>query len=285
MKNILNIIAVHFILVLLISAKSNAEEKDYSFKDLNKNIFQVQDTTQLPNSQPKKHSGLAWSGLIRLGLGHHDNLTQAKSWNGPKVKTSNTYWTIRLEVGPGYKSAYLHLILAGKRPIPGSSISRGWSHSADLVEQGVLLRMRLFPMTSIVNLTPILGYHWDFDEAATIWDPAGSKPDSLNLKNEDKGGFFGVETQFILRTLSKMPSYNKELRLVFSYMHQSLQNENINKYSFEFGLFAYSFEKDLKGKKVLAGIGSASLSIEHIDWSSGRSDWFVGPSATLMIIY
>ncbi len=285
MKIIFKILPYHFFFLLFLFANSNAEERDYSFRDLNKNIFQLQDTNQSANSQPKKHSGLAWSALIRLGLGHHDDLTQAKSWNGPKLKTSNTYWAIRLEVGPGYKSAYLHLILSGKWPIPRTTTERGYSHTAELGEQGVLARVRLLPITSIINFTPILGYNWDLDEVATIYDPTGSTPDSLNLKNEDKGGFFGVEAQFILITLSKMPSYNKELRLVFSYIHQSLQNENINKYSFEFGLFAYSFEMDLKGKKVLAGVGSASLSIEHINWSSGRSDWFVGPSVTMAIIY
>lgn len=284
MKNICKILLYQIFFVLLILGRADAEEKNYSFGDLNKKFFLTQDTNQTSTSQPKKYSGLAWSGSIRLGLGHHDDLTQAKSWNGPKLKTSNTYWTIRLEVGPGYKSAYLHLILSGKRPIPGTTIERGYGHAADLDEQGVLLRVRLFPMTSVVNFTPILGYSWQLDEVARIYDPTGSNSDSLNLIKRDRGSFFGVETHFIILTLSKFPS-NKDLRLVFSYLYQSLRNENLNKYHLEFGLFAYEFQKDLQQKNVLRGILSLALSIEHIDWSQGRTDWFVGPSVTMAIIY
>ncbi|EQB62839.1 MAG: hypothetical protein RBG1_1C00001G0418 [candidate division Zixibacteria bacterium RBG-1] len=274
MKINLNIIIFHLVLVLLISAEAKAEEKDYGFFDLNKSVFQVRDTAQFSQSDSQKYTGLGLAFLIRLGLGHHDNLTQAESWTGPKLKTSKTYWSIHLEGGLVYKSAYLQGFASGKRPIPGTRTERGYSHSADLEENGVFLRVRLFPIASILNLTPILGYSWQLDEVARIYDPTGSNPDSLNIENRDKGPFYGAEIQYIVL---RFPD-QQDLRIAFSYTHENLRNDKLNKYRVEFGYFEYGFQKNLKKKNVFRFVGFLTLVIEHDRWSSGRKDWFLTPS-------
>lgn len=266
MKIIFKILPYLIFFLLLIFAKSNAEQKDHSFGDLNKNIFQVQDTTQ----SPKSHSKFGVAGTIRLAFGHHDNLTKAKTFGGPKLKISNTYWHIYIEGGGAYKIASAGISGTYMAPIPRTKTVGSYKHEGELDDKGIWLRLRLLPPRSKFDLNTLAGYRW-VNEFARILDQTDTNPDSLNLDYKDRGPLFGGELQYALR---KLPDEG-ELRLILGYTHENLRSNRVNKYRIETGLFGQVLQKNLEGKEYLDLLSFISLGIEFVRWSDGRNDWFI----------
>ena len=227
------------------------------------------DSLQTSDKPSNVRSDFGVSGVIRLGLGNHDNLTKATSMGEPKLKTSNFYWNPYVEAGLIFKSASGNIFVSGVFPIPRAKTDGGYKHEGDLNDMGLLFRVRLLSFKSPLNLSPIAGYRW-LNERARIFDPQGLIPDSLNLKNTDHGPFYGAETQFTFLRLS----HENDFRLIFTYVHENLRKNNVNKFRLEVGLFAHSIKKNAKGKDYLDSEGFVSLGFEHLGWSNIRRDWF-----------
>lgn len=228
----------------------------------------LKNQTQVNRSYGTSNFGL--SVVVLFGLGHHDNLTKAKSTGQVQLKTSELNWTLYLQGGTQYKIIYGQYFLALVVPLPRTRIVNDYVHKGDVDEMGLLFRMRLLPWSARLSLFPVIGYSW-LNETAIIYPTSGNAPNLLDTLYRDHAALFGIEASCILER-ERSPHH----RIVFTYIHQNLKNE-VDKYRIEWRKEWFGMEEraDIKGGKQLGGIGYWSIGFQFVTWSDGRRDWFL----------
>ncbi len=268
-------IAVQGILIILtIPVKSYAQEISSNLLELNKQLTLLNHSVQSSAAYPwvaPNITGVDGIGFFWMGLGHHDNPTEAKSWTGPKLNTSSAYWIMHIELGGGTKRVLLSYFLSARFPIPLTAVFNGYKHRGGLIEHGPLLRWTVLSMKSKVNFIPIAGYRW-LTETARIYDVRGLKPDSLNFKYRDHGPVFGLDFQVTIGKIREI----SEHRLTLGYLHEKLLNhrDNADKYRIEWRFCDLNWEEGITNKINYNDFYYFSLGLEHVRWPGGRNDWF-----------
>src|SRR4030067_104990 len=260
-----------FFVTLLVVQPSLAydDEGAVGFQSSKTKLQSLTDSLPSQLEKTKKRSDFGVLVNFRLGLGRHDNLTKAKSWTGPELKSSNTHFTVLIESGVTYKKASSSFFISYLAPIPRIQNISGYGHKAEAVDIGLLFKMILISMKSKVNFTPAVGYMWA-KEIANIYDPNGSPPDSLDLTYADNGMSFGVDFQYRLAKSGRV----SEHRIVFGYLHENLRRE-ADRYQFEWRFLGFNKEKGQGGKMLFDDFDFLAIGFEHVRWSDGRNDWFL----------
>ena len=226
------------------------------------------DNVATPLPLIKKKSGFGVVFGIRFGLGHHQNLTKDKSFTGPQLKTGDVHWTLQGEGGISFKPLIATAYLSFAIPIPRTKFVNSYNHTAEIIDNGTMLRLSLLPWESKVNFVPTIGYRW-FRELARIYDPKAVNPELLNLKFKENGAIYGVEVHYSLA--KKIYGDN---RFVFTYLYENL-NKGLHRFRIAWAEFSFSRNKRHGSDINKFNFGFLSLGIEHVRWSGGRSDWFL----------
>ncbi|OGC77864.1 MAG: hypothetical protein A2Z27_04850 [candidate division Zixibacteria bacterium RBG_16_50_21] len=137
------------------------------------------------------------------------------------------------------------------------------------MELGTLIRMRLLPMKSKVNLTPLVG-HKLYREIGRIYDPEGEQPDSLDFGYSDNGMLYGLDFLVALKKIEE----SSDLRLTLGYIYEDLKKK-ADRFRIELGIFSFFGRGKSDSKQFFEEFGTLSMRFEYADWRDGRNSWFL----------
>ncbi len=258
-----------FLIILIIPVTPFAQDVNLDLLHFNTHLVLQKDSAITVSSGRKIKSPIQAVGSVGLGLGQHNNLTEANSWTGPNANTSQVYWTGYLELGIGYKRLSTTIHGSVIEPFLRTRHIFDWDHWASFTSVALLLRMNLLSSKSKVNFTPLVGHKW-IQEFAGISDPERAKPDSLHLKFADRNLLYGLHLQYTIPRKKKDLGYG----LVLGYLHERFLNhsQKADRYRIEWR-FLY-FETDKENRILFDYFGYYSYSLEFVRWPDGRNEWF-----------